>query len=74
MDDVFQASSAGLLIAGVYGNDVEPDAGQTKFYTLGSGPQHGTLSYFNSGGSFSYTADAGFDGEDTFHLSALRRA
>ena len=50
--------------AGVLANDIEGE-GAALTATLADGPANGTLT-LNSDGSFSYTPDAGFDGQDSF--------
>ena len=53
---------------GLLDNDYDPDVdGLTA--TLVSGPQNGSFDYFQSDGHFSYTADPGFVGTDTFTYS-----
>ena len=48
-------------------NDENPDgpAGTEVFTVVGGGPSNGTLA-FNPDGSYTYTPDPGFTGEDTF--------
>ena len=55
---------------GVLENDTDPDADElAASYVETSGPTHGDL-VFNEDGSFSYTPDAGFSGEDYFIYKA----
>lgn len=53
---------------GVLGNDTDAD-GDPLFAALGTGPAHGTLDLHANGG-FTYTADTGFSGTDTFTYRA----
>ncbi|MAP54255.1 MAG: hypothetical protein CL605_05075, partial [Altibacter sp.] len=47
-------------------NDENPDGpAGTEVFTLVSGPSNGSL-VFNPDGSYTYTPDAGYEGEDTF--------
>ncbi|MCG8605958.1 Ig-like domain-containing protein, partial [bacterium] len=66
-DDVYfmeEFSTLEVAVPGVLGNDLEPD-GDPLNAVLVSGPSNGTLS-LNTDGSFSYTADQGFLGTDSF--------
>ncbi len=54
---------------GVLGNDTDLD-GDGLTAVLVNGPQHGTLA-LNSDGSFSYTPDHNYNGEDSFTYQAL---
>jgi VCBS repeat-containing protein len=53
---------------GVLGNDTDPE-GNTLRAILVSSPAHGSLT-LNSNGSFSYTPNTGFTGDDTFTYKA----
>lgn len=52
----------------VLGNDSDPD-GDPLIASLTSGPSHGALT-LNADGSFSYTPDDGFVGDDSFSYAA----
>ena len=51
--------------SGVLGNDWDDD-GDPITAALDAGPSDGTLTYFNSDGSFEYVPEAGFVGTDSF--------
>jgi len=53
---------------GVLGNDVNPLPGNMTA-VLGNNPDHGTLT-LNANGGFTYTPDAGFNGQDRFTYRA----
>ena len=53
----------------VLGNDTDVDAGTTLTATLGSSPTNGTVT-LASGGSFTYTPNANFNGTDSFTYTA----
>lgn len=54
---------------GVLENDYDPDDGDVMSAILVSGPSHGTLS-LDASGEFTYTANNGFLGTDTFTYQA----
>jgi VCBS repeat-containing protein len=56
---------------GVLKNDTDPETptGLTAAQVVGSGPTHGTLS-FNADGSFTYTPENNFTGNDSFTYTA----
>jgi large repetitive protein len=56
-----------VTMPGVLANDTDADS-STLTAALVAGPAHGTLT-FNSDGSFTYTPDANFNGEDSFEYS-----
>ncbi|HZT80608.1 MAG TPA: Ig-like domain-containing protein [Gemmataceae bacterium] len=65
--DYYNTPSGQPLVAttpGVLANDYDPD-GDPLTASLVNGPANGTLS-FNADGSFNYTPNAGFIGNDTF--------
>jgi len=64
VDDLFEADFNGSLTASSADNDFDPD-GDELVYTLDEGPQNGDL-VFNTDGSFTYTPDADFEGQDSF--------
>jgi VCBS repeat-containing protein len=53
---------------GLLSNDIDPD-GDTLTAVLGTGPAHGTLT-LNADGSFTYTPDENFSGQDSFTYRA----
>ena len=70
--DAYLVAAGGTLspasAGGVLANDQDINLGKsgiTLAATLVSGPSHGQLT-LNANGSFAYTADAGFNGVDTF--------
>jgi len=63
-DDLFEADFNGSLTASVAENDFDPD-GDELVYTLDESTQNGGL-VFNTDGSFTYTPDADFEGQDSF--------
>jgi VCBS repeat-containing protein len=69
-DDNYQvnAGTTTVISPGVLENDSDGD-GDSLTVSLASGPSHGTLT-LNAGGSFSYTPDSGFSGDDTFVYDA----
>jgi VCBS repeat-containing protein len=54
---------------GVLGNDVDPD-GQALSASKQTDPAHGTLTAFNTDGSFTYQPAAGYTGPDSFTYKA----
>jgi hypothetical protein len=54
---------------GVLANDVDPD-GQPLSASKQTDPAHGTLTAFNTDGSFSYQPAAGYSGPDSFTYTA----
>ncbi|MDW8069808.1 MAG: Ig-like domain-containing protein, partial [Anaerolineae bacterium] len=57
---------------GVLGNDTDPDLSPEFLVAqLVAGPEHGTLEYFNSDGSFKYRPPRNFEGTDTFTYRAM---
>jgi hypothetical protein len=67
LDDNFAATAGVAFVAGgtgVLANDTDID-GPSLTAVLSSGPANGTLT-LNANGTFTYTADAGFAGVDTF--------
>ncbi|MBI3466814.1 MAG: tandem-95 repeat protein [Planctomycetes bacterium] len=67
-DDSFsvpQGSTLSVSAPGVLGNDGDLDGNQLTIGLI-AGPAHGTLSGPNGDGSFSYTPDSGFVGDDNF--------
>lgn len=68
VNDFYQTQTTTPLIVtapGVLGNDILPQGAGTLTAVLMTDVTHGTLE-FNSDGSFNYTADSGFSGDDTF--------
>lgn len=63
-DDLFEADFNGSLTASVADNDFDAD-GDVLTYSLDEGPQNGDL-IFNADGSFTYTPDIDFEGQDSF--------
>ncbi len=61
-------STLTITAAGVLGNDTDSDSA-TLTAVLGTGPASGTLT-LNADGSFTYTANVGFTGTDTFTYQA----
>ncbi len=70
-DDYATAVDTPLNVAapGVLGNDTDVDPGDTLTAVLGTDVSDGSLT-FNANGSFSYTPDTGFIGDDTFTYTA----
>jgi VCBS repeat-containing protein len=71
-DDAFSLfANESLTVAGpgVLGNDADIEAGALSVQ-LANGPAHGTLA-LAADGSFTYTPDAGFLGEDSFTYAAI---
>jgi len=70
-DDSYNVAENSSLIvpaAGVLGNDTDPENDPLSA-NLVSGPAHGDLA-FNADGSFTYTPDADFSGDDAFSYQA----
>ena len=70
-DDVYRVSHDQPLVVsapGVLIDDSDPD-GDTLTVSLNGQPQNGTVT-LNADGSFTYTPDAGFIGEDEFTYTA----
>ena len=63
-----QDSPLNVSSSGVLANDTDPD-GDPLTATLFEGPQHGTLT-LNADGSFAYTPDSGYTGDDSFSYQA----
>jgi subtilisin-like proprotein convertase family protein len=66
--DVYTTKEDGSLAVpapGVLGNDSDPE-GNPIFATKLSDPQNGTLLFFSADGSFAYTPDPDFTGQDSF--------
>jgi RHS repeat-associated protein len=65
-DDRYTVEDGGTLIAGlgVLVNDIDPE-GRMLTATLVDGPQHGSLQFYDNG-SFTYTPNVGYMGEDNF--------
>jgi VCBS repeat-containing protein len=58
-----------IAAPGVLGNDTDTDAGDTLSAVLVSGPANGALT-LNSDGSFAYTPNANWSGQDSFTYKA----
>jgi hypothetical protein len=71
-DLYFQFEDTPLDVAapGVLANDTDPNQQDELTAQLVEGPVHGTLQ-FNADGSFSYTPDANYNGDDTFTYRAV---
>ncbi len=73
VNDNYLIESAGTLVVsaanGVLANDSDGD-GQTLTATLVDGPSNGVLD-LNDDGSFTYTPNVGFSGQDTFTYRAV---
>ena len=70
--DFYETSTNSITVSaaeGVLSNDLPADGGGSLIASLVQGPANGTLS-LNANGSFTYVADAGFVGTDTFTYSA----
>jgi large repetitive protein len=78
-DDFYATATGATLVVnapGVIRNDADPDTSQLwagdgngLYYDnvfLVDQPLHGTVNYFSTSGSFSYTPNAGFTGTDSF--------
>ena len=68
VDDFYVVSQDGILdvpAPGVMENDIDPDPTDSTFVDLKEGPANGSL-VLNEDGSFVYTPDPGFFGEDQF--------
>ena len=63
---VAEDSVLGIAAPGVLANDSDLDVGQTLTVELVTGPTHATSFSLNANGSFNYTAEANFNGVDTF--------
>ena len=64
------ATKAGLPVSGnVLTNDTDPDAGQSLTASLVTNPTHGTV-VLNPNGTYTYTPNAGFVGDDSFTYKA----
>jgi VCBS repeat-containing protein len=71
-DDSYSADEdtpLNVVAPGVLGNDTDPNSGDTLTASLLTDPAHGTL-VLNVDGSFSYTPDADFNGNDSFTYEA----
>jgi len=66
--DLPNAQTFNVAAPGVLGNDTDPD-GDALTASLVTAPSHGTLT-LNSDGSFSYTPNAGWVGQDQFVYAA----
>lgn len=66
--EVDQDKTLTVPAPGVLGNDTDPDHNSLTAARVSS-PAHGALS-LNPGGSFTYTPNAGFTGDDTFTYKA----
>ena len=64
-DRVLNVSASGVLA-----NDTSNPAGHTLTAQLATGPAHGTA-VLNANGSFTYTPDAGYTGNDSFTYTAV---
>jgi large repetitive protein len=65
IDDA-KITAKGTAVSGtVASNDYDPDAGQTISFTKLTNPQNGSV-VFNANGSYTYTPNAGFVGNDYF--------
>lgn len=68
-DDNYSVDEDGVLNDTVATNDIEgADGGETPTFTLNSGTANGML-VFNADGSFTYTPNANFNGEDSFEYT-----
>jgi hypothetical protein len=69
LGDAF-TTTKGIPVSGsVLGNDADPDAGQTLTATQISNPSNGMLG-FNADGTFVYTPNQGYVGDDSFIYTA----
>ncbi len=67
-NDFFTAAFNTEITGNVLDNDTDPD-GDTLTATLTTGPENGSI-VFNADGSFTYTPNDGFFGEDSFTYTA----
>ncbi len=68
--DQFVTFSTVQTVAGVLGNDIEPDSGPLNATLVGGNPANAKSFSFNSDGSFVYTPNDYFAGIDTFTYQA----
>ena len=70
MTDSFVTYGARQTVAGVLGNDIDPDGDGLTAVLVGSGPANAQSFSLNADGSFTYTPKANFNGIDTFTYRA----
>lgn len=68
-DDSYETDAGSALSGNVLENDTDPDPLDVLSAILETGPSNGTLA-LDPDGSFLYTPDPGFDGEDVFTYQA----